>query len=823
MNVDLTLPAKSDDQGYETIQEHTDNVVEVGFIILENFSSELERLCSDVGDSIPFESSSPSLSDFILNLLRFHDYGKVNPYFTEHIQGSFRETRERKHSLYSYLLWLCNENPKLDDVDEGIFDFKNAVSFSVIVGHHGSLKKWEKDSDNILGNSFSYHIKNLYDWGMLNEEEEEHLNELISILLERNVPVSDSSSLTLSKFIFSVLCISDSIASSDIQKEDYSIAVDDLLGKDIQSTDVLEMITNSDISKMVDKSKLSSTDEFSNCKEMNDVRILLNKKASAAWDKDVDIYILEAPVGTGKTMSSLSLANEIVKMEKKKKIISTFPLNSVQGQYQKNMEEDIGIKEEHMNVINSESLFKVDFEFEKEEKNKDNPENQIKISDSNLWLFERNCFSNEFLITSHVRFFETLTSITRKSSLGYLSLFNSVVVIDEFQNYPKEYWESIWSELLRMSRLFGVKWIFTTGTFPVSNSQLTSLYGEKIKYVLSDKDNTELFNHSSVKGRSDIKKLSDEVYDDAESIGHDIVESIQNQEESDFTQYIVCVSLVNTARKLYDIVSNELKDYEIQFLCGRHSNSYKKAMVEKVTQINQDRSKKFILVTTKTVECGMDFDFDYGFKEFDMFDSVEQLSGRVNRSKKRDKGWVEVFLFDRYKMEKEKLYDRTDESLDLLRDKNFRKLFENMYKENKLELSQKEEELIQLNKTLNYEEYKKRMTIIEDDGYITDIYFVKSMNVDNFLKKVRSFETTGTFSDKIQQSIKLREKLEPFRMKVTTKWLKRQVDDTLIQQEVNGIVYFLLGDDEKFEEIVEVDEVLGISSYVEKMKEVSKR
>jgi len=816
MNIQEELLAKP----AETIREHTENVLKVASHIMSRLPHVLEKLSLSLRDNFYFgtKSKREELEDFINELIRFHDYGKVNPVFQKHINGIPQPKSERQHTLYSFLMWLVHleETCQLNG-NKQVFNTRSVIGCGVILGHHGSLKEVkDRFSDDHFDDLINENIPLLHTWGVLDEDEVECLEELVEDLTELSFGSEDIALLTCCKLAFSILVASDSIASSNIQSEEYEIAVQNLLFKDMKRTDISETIEGSPIIKHVNGSPLRATMPFSQATNLNEVRVLLNKKCVAAQSDEVFIYIMEAPVGTGKTLSSLAMANEIAKRENKQKMIAVFPLNSVQSQYKQTILEDVGIDDRHVNVINSESLFKLDFDGS----GKEDEERPFEVTDSNLWLWERNFFSNELLITSHVRFFDTLVSVSRQSSLGFLGLIDSVVIIDEFQNYPEKYWESIWSEMIKLSEILGVRWIFTTGTFPVSNRQLSDTFGERVKYVLTEEEHRELFLSPFVKDRCDLEMLTENQYKSTDDLYEDLLSNIiQQEEQNGYSQFLICMSFVRHVKELYHHLHHTLEErgYTTYFMCGRHSASYKEEMLKVIKEHNKDenRQDKIVLFTTKTVECGMDFDFDYGYKEFDMFDSVEQLSGRVNRSGKRPHGGVSLFYFLRRYQDKEKLYKRDTPTLNKLQQKEFRLLYEEMYDYNKMELKKREEFMNVFHNRLMYEDYRKYMTIIEEQDYITDIYLVTNEQEETFNNILKGMPFSNDYAEKMIHSILLRKRLEPYRMTVTTKWLKTWRESYLEQVEVGGLVYFRINE-ERLPEIVETYTLNGIVSYLER-------
>lgn len=801
----------------ESIESHTSKIVTIGKLILKRLDAVLQNFAEVLDDDffIDKDNKKEELHSLIVEMVKYHDYGKVNPSFQEFISGNKAIPDENKeHSIYSFYIWLVsllNEQPK---IDRATLLKKVLVAYAVIAGHHGQLKPLEKrfsSKDKILQNQI--YVCNLNKWGVINHKECNGALQMLDQVkkeIKNRQSLEDGYLLTLVKLIYSILVNSDSIASSEISEDEYQIAVHHLFFRDIGDIGFSGSYNEMSTIKKVNESLVHPSQSFDEMETINELRTLVNKKVKNSYQPHIDIYILESPVGSGKTLSSLALVDELVKDKKVKKLINTFPLNSVQSQYVKTIMEDIRIKEEFVNVVNSESLFGMDSSNEENER-------PFQMNQSNLWLFNRTCLSNEIIITSHVRFFESFTCIKRKGALGFLSLMDAVVVIDEFQNYRKEYWYQIWGELLKLSRVLGTKFIFTTGTMPTSQKQLEKHFGERVKKVFLPEENEQLFKSPLTKNRCKVELFDRIKYDDLTVLKDDILTDIKIREKEGWNQFIICMSFVDQTKNLYRMIQEEMEGYSIYYLCGRHSTEYKQKLIDKIKKHNDNPIDKVILVTTKTVECGMDFDFDYGYKEFDRFDSVEQLLGRINRSNKKVGCGLKVFLWDRRKLEDEKVFTFDQEIVDLLNEKEFIRLFEKLFDDNRIDIKQTTDKMEQLHKRCDFEQYYELMKVIIDEDLTTDIYWMFPDLEGDFISKIKNSPVADNYPEKVQYSILLRKKLESYKMTVTNKWLNEMIlMGQLVSREYNGINYFVVADRKFFiDNCIEKYMLDGVISYIE--------
>lgn len=802
----------------ETLEQHTNKVIIVCEIILSRVEKVIGKFAEVIGEDFFINDSGKSeeLREYIVKLCQYHDYGKVNPHFQRYIRGDWSvPTENKEHSIYSFYLWLINFVNSNPSINNRTLIKRVLIAYGVIAGHHGRLKVLKSrfaTREGILTNQ--KYIKKLYEWGVLDQSDVKTLMIKMKVMqseLTKNDTYTEQYLLTFSKFAYSILVNSDSIASSNITQTEYETMVNQLFFRNINDVNFDCAYNTMPVINSVNRSLISVEQDFIEMKVMNDLRTLVNKKAKDSYEEGIDIYILESPVGSGKTLSSLILVIKILYNDGKKKLINTFPLNSVQSQYVKTIVEDIGIDEEYVNVVNSESLFGAESEFQ------EGQEEALRVEESNLWLFNRNCFANEIIITSHVRFFDTFTCVKRKGALGFLSLIDAIVVIDEFQNYRKEYWYQIWGELLKISKVLGTKFIFTTGTLPVSEKQILDNYGEKVKKVFTSKQNKQLFASPLIKDRCKIEMLGEGEFSSIESLKEEIVKDFRVRERQGWRQFIICMSFVEHTKQLYSLLKDEISGYYIYYLCGRHSPEYKKALIKKIKEHNNNMEDKVILVTTKTVECGMDFDFDYGYKEFDRFDAVEQLSGRINRSNKKVGCGAKVFIWKRKKLEDEKLFEFSEDVLEKLNNKEFVQLYEDVYQNNKIDIKSVEDYLNVLHLRCNYSEYSDKMKVIDNDNFTTDIYWVLPSEEERFIKTYSNLPASITFAEKVQNSIRLKKKLERFEMTVTNFWLSDMVELGYLKElHINGVNYYIVKNEKAFiAYCVDKYKIDNVVSYIE--------
>ncbi|VVB87113.1 CRISPR-associated nuclease/helicase Cas3 [uncultured archaeon] len=77
------------------------------------------------------------------------------------------------------------------------------------------------------------------------------------------------------------------------------------------------------------------------------------------------------------------------------------------------------------------------------------------------------------------------------------------------------------------------------------------------------------------------------------------------------------------------ISDSNFKNFSCYLLNSTISSLRRKKIIEEI----KDKSKKerIIIVSTQSIEAGVDIDCDFGVRDYSILDSIEQISGRINR------------------------------------------------------------------------------------------------------------------------------------------------------------------------------------------------
>ena len=320
-----------------------------------------------------------------------------------------------------------------------------------------------------------------------------------------------------------------------------------------------------------------------------------------------NLFTLTVPTGGGKTIASLGFALEhaLCPSHPKKRVIYVIPYTSVIGQNADVFGKIVGTD----NVLEHRS----DLDYDDKEEFPEDIAAKHKLATEN--------WDAPLIVTTNVRFFESLFAAKSSACRKLHNIANSVVIFDEAQMFPTEYLRPCVKAIEQLVTGYGVTAVLCTATQP----SLNALFGEDvdIKEICAAPEELHEF----------FKRVT---YERAE---FDTVEKLA--EELDRHAQVLCI--VNTrrdAQRTFDMLGAEGRFHLSTLMCPVHRRA---ALSEIAERLREGKTCK--VVSTSLVEAGVDLDFPAVYREHAGLDSVIQAAGRCNRENKRPKGESVVRVF----------------------------------------------------------------------------------------------------------------------------------------------------------------------------------
>lgn len=675
----------------ETLIAHSNLTLEYFHKIskAKNLNKIIENLLKKI-DSQNFEL----LNEMFINSVYLHDIGKTNPYFQAkkmnniHFIEFAEESDSSDHSFLSSQKFIDYYKEKIDLMS----DRKTKEKFRFLLyafsyhqaKHHGSLGEFEeyRKKDNFSKNYWAY--LNRFD-------------------------VPQFEFYILNKLLFSFLISSDYYATSDYMTK--------------SSTEDLGLFSLED--------KVNLKNKFENFKNGFAKPVGINKLREEMFEEaeinllqnlDKNIFYLEAPTGSGKTITSINLALKLLHSDKNlNKLFYVFPFNTLVEQT-KNVFDAIFEDELRIEIINSITPLNVI----------DQEDEETKYTNAYI---NRLFFHSPAIITTHVSLFNILFGTSKEDNFPLWQLANSVIILDEIQSYNNHLWWYMVEFFDKYASLLNMKIIIMSATLP------------KLDYFLEQKNNfVDLISKEKRDYFFQDKLFKERVSVDFsylnEKIGFERLAEILESKIKTHQKFLFEFIKKQSAREFYDIVKEKYENvYE---LSGDDNKAYRQFV------INKSKEDNFMLIiATQVIEAGVDIDMDVGFKDISTLDSEEQFMGRINRSCKKNGSKVYFFNMD----DVAKIY-RDDNRLgfDLMQEKYkeilINKEFGEYYRE-VLEVIQTKglrynnglltnyDNFAELLKKLNYKEISKTMTLINSQNFT--LYFPFMIDISKY-RGVKEFE-----------------------------------------------------------------------------------
>lgn len=631
----LAHRSKNGEGDVETLEEHSDLVVNQFYVVDEktDIMGKVRVMFRDLDRQVKDGNVFAAMEDLFINAIYLHDIGKVNRRFqVVKMRSDVGDVMNRKefttnHSIISSLIYLDVAIEYIDRLDVSRDDrnvLRNmAFYFSYVISrHHGYLNDFLKDDLYLTKLEVVFlDIQSMPDVvdGYV------YLERLLSrdlIKDLKNTPNyrfdgNDRSVMwLLVKMLYSSMVTADFMATRVYHSG--KIPIIETLGDE----DVSKMRTlfeRNNVIKGIRNYQVSGV-PFSD--PINTLRseMFLETERNVLDKSDKRIFYLEAPTGSGKTLTSINLALRLLEEDRTmNKLQYIFPFNALVEQTNVVLSDMFG---DMFNVVNS--LTEIGSRDVVGEGSGD-----VELDYGEVVLQRQN-MQYKNVITSHVNLFDRIFGVSRNSNLAFTNLCNSVVVIDEIQSYRNEIWLEMIEYLHVISKYMNIRFVIMSATLP--NLSKKAARGNEICELILDRD--KYFGNPLFRDRVNLDfSLLSNTYkrDEMECFVDDFMDIYKRHGRD--KKYLIEFISKKSARLFFEELDSRIGDevYLIE-LTGDDNKYVRGQMIDRI------KSDDFngVVVATQVIEAGVDIDMDVGLKDISLLDSEEQFLGRINRSCKRD-------------------------------------------------------------------------------------------------------------------------------------------------------------------------------------------
>jgi CRISPR-associated endonuclease/helicase Cas3 len=693
----------------ELILAHTPDETLIAHSLMTNIYFEKikeAKKLDDLIDKLLFNLDSKYIElikEMFDNTIYLHDIGKINPYFQANKMNNqaFEEYKgssiSSEHSLYSKI--------------EFIKYFEKYIDSNI-------TNRKEKDKLKFILYNFSYHISKHHGKLSIFEEYDEKCISFFHHI--KKYEINPFEFYILNKLLFSLLISSDYYATTDYMAD--------------LPTNNFGVITDKQkiINKFEDYKIVKNIRQNENLVGINILRskMFLEAEKNLLENLDKNIFYLEAPTGSGKTLTSINLAMKLLEQENINKIFYVFPFNTLVEQTKKQLE-NIFADVLNIEVINSITPIK-----EKTDSEQEDMESKYQES-----YMSRLFFHNELILTTHISFFNILFGITKEDNFPLWQMANSVIILDEIQSYDNKLWSYMIKFFSIYAKALNMKIIIMSATLPKLDNLIDDEENKNIfEEIIKNKD--EYFQSIYFKNRVEIDFSLLEEY---KNIDYDILIEKLDEEKENYSKIVFEFIKKDSAREFFEKIVEDFRfsEFEIFELSGDDNKATREHVINK---IKDGEKSKIILVATQVIEAGVDIDMDLGFKDISTIDSEEQFLGRINRSclKLKHVHKPKVYFFN--KDDENKIYKEDNRIEDNLQKEEFRKVlldkdFESFYKgvfkrikrnDAKIEdgILGNFDKFIEKVQKLNYKEIQEKMKLINTQSF--RLYFPFKLDISEY-------------------------------------------------------------------------------------------
>jgi CRISPR-associated endonuclease/helicase Cas3 len=335
------------------------------------------------------------------------------------------------------------------------------------------------------------------------------------------------------------------------------------------------------------------------------------------------MFTLTAPTGSAKTLAALNFAFQLRQRIKNEKgfyprIIYALPFTTIIDQNYKIITEILKTQAEYKTdysalIIKHHHLAPVKYYSERKQ------QNELSL-DQALMMIES--WDAEIIVTTFMQFFHSLISNENRALKKFHRIAGSIIILDEIQNMPIEYWPLIRHVLKNMAELYHCYIVMMTATQPL-------IFQKSEVQELAPAPNKTFFKLNRIECIYDsepqpLGQFWEKYYDDIHEAS---------------SVAIICNTIASSL-ELYQTLPSEWRGSKF-YLSTNLLPVHRAAKIEQI-KASLNNKVSTILMSTQVIEAGVDLDFDWIIRDMAPIDSLIQSAGRANRHAVNQKGRLTI-------------------------------------------------------------------------------------------------------------------------------------------------------------------------------------
>ncbi len=586
----------------------------------------------------PALKDSDSLSRIAYVIGISHDFGKFTTFFQEKLSNKPTIRELSNHSTISAIFgaWLIKNN--IDVLSDYEFkEYAPLMAYIVISAHHGNLK-WPGEifpeevslnhlkrqfedisrNKNVVINEFSYTGYDIS--GFFNEKIPCIINELKKqwTKLKYTNSVRKEKLALHVQLLFSALIDADKYHASQTKRPERCHIPPDIVDKYITLN-------------------FPSDNHPLHALRRNVYKQVVTKANTVHLP---GVFTLTAPTGAGKTLTSLSFALKLRKRLQKKwnvppRIIYVLPFTNL-------IEQNFGVFYRVFALMPEFSISPEKYllrhhylaEIQYTGSNENIPvEKALLLTES---------WESEVIVSTFVQLFHTLFGYKNRFLKKLHSLIGSIIILDEAQSLPMEYWKSIGELLDLLHSEMGLSIILMTATRP--------MILKKSEELVTD---NKILKDFSIKHQRTRLKI-ETIITNQDDIAYLVKDLLPGR------QIMIILNTIKQSIDIYNLLKEQLQEFIAPYTFSFEKMPRRVPILYLSTNIIPFQRKErlrflkrwlktrrpVILVATQVVEAGVDLDFHNVIREIGPIDSIIQAAGRCNREMKYPQSDVRVTFMD---------------------------------------------------------------------------------------------------------------------------------------------------------------------------------